>query len=64
MTAPQVSITDSPPEPLAVLFRIIGRSSWDDLQGWHRALPGSRIEHVKYGIYVLVVAPGGEELIK
>ncbi len=59
MTAPQVSIKDSPPEPLVVLFRIIGRRSWDELQGWHRALPGSRVEHVMYGIYALIVEPGG-----
>ncbi len=47
------------PETLAVLFRIISRRSWDELQGWHRALPGSRVEHIKHGIYVLTVEPGG-----
>jgi len=59
VTAPQVSIKDSPPESLVVLFRIIGRRSWDELQGWHRALPGSRVEHVKYGIYALIIDAGG-----
>ncbi len=60
MTAPlNPSITDSPPETLMVSFRIISRRSWDDLQGLREALPGSRIEHVLHGIYVLHVPPGG-----
>lgn len=60
MTAPlNRSITDSPPETLMISFRIISRGSWDRLQGWHEALPGSRIEHVLYGIYVLIVPSGG-----
>ncbi len=42
-----------------VMFRIISRRSWDNLQSWHRACPGSTVEHVRYGIYVLVVPPGG-----
>jgi hypothetical protein len=59
VTAPQVSIKDSPPEPLMVLFKIIGRHSWDRLQSWHRSCPGSTIEHVLHGIYVLTVPAGG-----
>jgi hypothetical protein len=46
-------------ETLLILFRIVSRKSWDDLQGWHEAFPGSRVEHVLHGIYVLVVEPGG-----
>ncbi len=62
MTAPlNPSITDSPPETLIIAFRIISRRSWDELQGWHAVLPGSRIEHVMYGIYVLIVPPGGAQ---
>lgn len=44
---------------LMVLFRIISRHSWDELQSWHRALPGSRVEHLMFGLYVLHVEPGG-----
>ena len=58
-TAPLKSIPDSPPETLIVLFRIISRRSWDELHRWHEALPGSRVEHVLYGIYVLIVPQGG-----
>lgn len=46
-------------ESLLVLFRIISRRSWDELQRWHEALPGSRVEHLMYGLYVLHVEPGG-----
>ena len=44
-----------------VLFRIISRRSWDNLQGWHKALPGSRVEHVMKGtgIFVLHIPAGG-----
>ena len=52
------SIQDSSPEPLLILFRIISRESWDELQGLHEALPGSRVEHVLYGIYALIILPG------
>lgn len=51
------------PEPrtnaLVMLFRIISRKSWDDLQSLHEAYPGSRVEHVLYGIYALIIEPGG-----
>ena len=48
------------PETL-ILFKIISRRSWDELQSWHRAFPGSRIEHVQKGtgIFILVAPPGG-----
>ncbi len=42
-----------------VMFRIISRRSWDELQGWHKSCPGSAVEHVAHGIYVLHVPPGG-----
>jgi hypothetical protein len=59
MTAPlNPSILDSPPETLMILFRIISRQSWDELQGLHEAFPGSCVEHLLHGIYVLVVLPG------
>jgi hypothetical protein len=60
MDAPQEAFYPEPrAETLMVSFRIISRRSWDDLQGLREALPGSRIEHVLHGIYVLHVPPGG-----
>ncbi len=47
------------PEPLVILFRIISHRSWDELQSLHEAFPGSRVEHVLHGIYVLLIEPGG-----
>ncbi len=44
---------------LLVLFRIISRRSWDELQNWQRALPGSHVEHLMHGLYVLTVVPRG-----
>ena len=46
---------------LMVMFRIISRRSWDELQSWHRACPGSTVEHLMKGtgLYVLTVPPGG-----
>ncbi len=44
---------------IMVLFRIISRRSWDELQSWHEACPGSTVEHLMYGLYVLTVPPGG-----
>jgi hypothetical protein len=52
------SIQDSPPETLIVLFKIISRRSWDELHRWHEALPGSRVEHILYGIYALIIPQG------
>jgi hypothetical protein len=54
-------ITDSCPErtELMVMFRIISRHSWDVLQGWHKSCPGSSVEHLEHGLYVLTVPAGG-----
>lgn len=59
MDAPQSKSYPIEEESLLVLFRIISRRSWDELQSWHEALPGSRVEHLMYGCYVLIVRPGG-----
>ncbi len=62
MNAPQPQSYPEPQtETLMVLFRIISRRSWDELQGWREALPGSQIEHIQKGtgIFVLHVPPGG-----
>lgn len=48
---------------LSVLFRIISRRSWDELQGWHRTCPGSTIEHLHAGLYVLTIPAGGAGLV-
>jgi hypothetical protein len=42
-----------------IMFRIISRHSWDVLQGWHRSCPGSTVEHLAHGLYVLTVPAGG-----
>ena len=44
-----------------VLFKIISRHSWDKMQAWQKACPGSTVEHVMAGtgIYVLHLPPGG-----
>lgn len=59
MDAPIKEVYTSEEESLLVLFRIISRRSWDELQSWHRALPGSRVEHLMHGLYVLHIKPGG-----
>ncbi len=46
-------------EGVAVLFRIISRRSWDELQSWHKSCPGSTVEHLMYGLYVLTIPTGG-----
>ncbi len=61
-SAPQRNIPEES-EVLVILFRIVGRRSWDELQSWHRALPGSHVEYVLFGIYALVVEPGGTKEI-
>jgi hypothetical protein len=58
MIAPK-SVYPKPTEGISVLFRIISRRSWDELQSWHKALPGSRVQHLMHGLYVLHVKPGG-----
>ncbi len=45
-----------------VMFRIISRHDWDRLQAWRRSCPGSTIEHLMYGLYVLTVPAGGASL--
>lgn len=60
MDAPQESFYPEPrTETSMILFKIISRYSWDRLQSWHEALPGSRIEHVLHGIYVLIIPTDG-----
>jgi len=53
------SINDSSPEALMICFKIISHDSRDRLRGWHAALPGSRIEHILFGVYALIIPPGG-----
>ncbi len=53
------SIQNRPTESLLLLFRILTRREWDELQSWHEALPGSRVEHLMYGLYVLYAEPDG-----
>jgi hypothetical protein len=54
-------IPDNRPEraEVMVMFRIISRHSWDVLQSFHRACPGSTVEHLQHGLYVLTVPAGG-----
>ncbi len=55
-------IPDTSPErthEVIILVKIISRRSWDELQAWHRACPGSTIEHLYRGMHVLTVPPGG-----
>lgn len=42
-----------------VMFRIISRHDWNRLQGWHRTCPGSTLEHLYRGLYVLTIPAGG-----
>jgi hypothetical protein len=46
-----------------ILFKVVSRRSWDDLQDWHEAFPGSRVEPVVCGLYALIVKPGGAKRI-
>jgi hypothetical protein len=57
-------LPDRSPErtELSVLFRIISRRSWDELQAWHRACHGSRVEHLMFGLYVLTIPAGSAGL--
>ncbi len=54
-------IPDKPPEcaEVMVLFRIITRREWEELQGWHRSCPGSTVEHLYAGLYLLTIPAGG-----
>ena len=42
-----------------ILVRIISRRDWDRLQGWHKSCPGSTIEHLMHGLFVLTIPTGG-----
>lgn len=46
-------------EALMVLFKIISRRSWENLQDWHAACPGSYIEHLCGGMYILHIPADG-----
>jgi len=61
MDAPQEEFYTEHQTETLILFKIISRRSWDELQSWHRAFPGSRVEHVLKGtgIFILVAPPGG-----
>ncbi|MBA2713730.1 MAG: hypothetical protein H0U55_09295 [Rubrobacteraceae bacterium] len=54
-------ITDRGPErtEVMVMFRILTHREWDALQGWHASCPGSTVEHLYRGIYVLTIPAGG-----
>jgi hypothetical protein len=54
-------IPESWPErtEVMVMFRIISRRSWDNLQSWHKSCAGSRVEHLYAGLYVLTVPAEG-----
>ncbi|MDQ3387529.1 MAG: hypothetical protein M3475_08055 [Actinomycetota bacterium] len=39
--------------------KIITRRDWDRLQSWHRACPGSEVEHLMHGLFVLAAPTGG-----
>ena len=54
-------ITDNPPGRIEVMvmFRILTRREWDNLQSWHKSCPDSTVEHLEYGLYVLTVPAGG-----
>lgn len=57
-------ITDNPAEraEVMVMFRIISRHDWERLQGWHQSCPGSAVEHLMHGLYVLTITTGGASL--
>jgi hypothetical protein len=63
MIAPSPNIIHDPDVPPAalVLFRIISRRDWDRLQSWHKSCPGSTVEHLEHGLYVLTVPAGSAE---
>jgi hypothetical protein len=54
-------IPESCPERtgVMVMFRIIGRRDWEARQSWHRSCPGSTVEHLYRGLYVLTVPADG-----
>jgi hypothetical protein len=38
-----------------ILYRIISRRSWDELQRHRAEIPGSAVEHLLHGLYVLTL---------
>jgi hypothetical protein len=54
-------ITDNPPGRIEVMvmFRILTRREWDNLQSWPKSCPGSTVEHLYRGLDVLTVPAGG-----
>lgn len=50
-------IADNRPERIEVMvmFRILTRRERDRLQSWHKSCPGSSVEHLFAGLYVLTV---------
>ena len=54
-------LPDNPTErtEVMVMFRIISRRDWEILQTWHRSCPGSTVEHLMHGLYVLTIPAGG-----
>ncbi len=42
-----------------VMFRIISRHDWDELQRRHKACPGSTVEHLYRGLYILTMPAEG-----
>lgn len=49
-------------DEVMILFRIISRHDWDQLQSWARSCPGSNVEHLHAGLYVLTIPAGGAGL--
>jgi hypothetical protein len=64
MISPEQSIPEDWTDSFIILFGIVSRRSWDNLQSWHRSFPNSYIEHLipGTGFYVLVVKSGMERI--
>jgi hypothetical protein len=41
------------PEERWYIYRVLSRRSWDELQALLESNPGSDIEHLEYGLFVL-----------
>lgn len=59
MNASPKAYHERPSEPLMVMFRILSKRSWVALQELHEVCPGSHIEHLERGLYVLFLPAGG-----
>ena len=56
ITPPQRILQDRlPTKPLIILFRIISRKPWSELQSLHEAFSRHRVEHVLHVLYVLII---------